>query len=116
MRHQRIFRFGRQRQRALGLFGLAREEMPSQRKDVFAALAQWGELNRNYAQAEKKILAKATRRNLLSDWPIGRGHDSDIDLPRLGATDPQHLVLRRERNRDAVRAHPTDWILTNATF
>ena len=90
--------------------------MPSQRKDVCAALAQWAELNRSYAQAEKKILAKATRRNLLSDWPIGRGHDSDIDLPRLGATNPQHLVLRRERTRDAVRAHPTDWILTNATF
>src|SRR5271155_4284582 len=69
------------------------EEMLRQRQDVFAALAQRRDLERDYAQAEIQVSAEFAGRYFAPQLAIGRRHDAHVDLPRLRRAYPQHLAV-----------------------
>ena len=72
---------------------MKREEMLRQRQDVFAALAQRRDPERNHAQPEVQVRAEFAGRDFAPQLAIGRRHDAHVDLARLRRADSQHLAV-----------------------
>src|SRR5207245_9573758 len=58
------------------------EKVLREQRDVLTPLAQRGHPNAEHVQTEVEVLAKTSLLHLLSEIPVGRGNDTDVDLDR----------------------------------
>src|SRR5688572_1668638 len=63
------------------------DKVPGENDDVPRAFPQRRNLNREHREAEKEVLAELPLGHALLEVPVGRGHDADVNVQRLGATD-----------------------------
>ena len=64
-----------------------------QRQDVFAAIAQRRNLERNYTESKIQIGAETAGGDFVAQLAIGRRDDSDIYLARFRRANPQDLAV-----------------------
>src|SRR5580704_5817644 len=72
------------------------QKMLGQRQDIFAALAQGGDLKGNNVEPVKQILAKMMVSHLAQQVPVGGCDDPGIDPDRLITADPLEALLLNE--------------------
>src|ERR1700721_1996441 len=67
------------------------EKMVRQRRQVFFAFTQWGQMNFDGVETEQQILTKAAGGNFGRDIGVGRGNHPDIYAPSRRRADPFDL-------------------------
>ena len=112
VREKRGLRLGREGEPPARLGAVAREEVPRERQDVLAPLAQRRELDRDDVQAEVEVLAEAARGHLVAEDAVRRGDDAHVDRARLASAHAEHLALLEDAQelRLDVRAHLADLV------
>src|SRR6266403_382542 len=75
--------------------------MAREKRNIFAAFAQRGNLNGNDAEAVVEVLAEAAFRNLFLELLVGSGDDADVDVGFLGAADGADFAFLK----DTVELH-----------
>src|SRR5216684_3780241 len=98
MGQQGLLRHVREFEPAAGLDCMAADEVPGERQDIVAALAQGSKRYWNYCEAKKKIFAKAPSSYLVLQYPIGCRNYPHFGLNRLGAAHSQELSSWSTRN------------------
>ena len=86
--------------------------MMRQRQDVFAAIAQGRNPERNDAQAEIQVSAEAAGGNFMAQLAVGRRDDSDIDFARFRRANAQHLAVLEDAQQLGleIRASFADFV------
>jgi len=69
------------------------EKMMRQRQDALAAIAERRDSERNHAQAEIQVGAKAPRRYLAAELAVGCSDDSNVHLAGFRRADAKHLAV-----------------------
>src|ERR1700688_1704764 len=69
------------------------QKMTRQRDDILAALAQRCDSERDHAQAEVQVGAKAPRRYFAPELAVGGRDDSNVHLARFGRADAKYLAV-----------------------
>src|SRR5882762_11026308 len=98
------------------LLGVSRtefsQEISGQRGDVFLAVAQCRNVERNYVEAIEKILAKRAARDLLFEMLVGRGDDPHIHAQSFVGTHAFEALLLEYAQYFRLRAeaHIADFI------
>ena len=96
-RQQDFEHIGRQLGRVAAVFlAVAVEEEARQRRDVFAAIAQWRQMDRHDVEAVIQIVAETAGFDLIFQEPIGGGDDPGIDADGPAFADPFELGLLQD--------------------
>ena len=70
-----------------------RQEVLCQGRDVFAAVAQRRDMDREDAQAKVQVFAELAGRHQLGERPVGGGDDPDVGRTRPCVADRRHLAV-----------------------
>ena len=54
------------------------QEVRSQCRDILTALAEWGDIDLEDAQAEEQVFAELAGRHQRVERPVGGGNDADV--------------------------------------
>ena len=82
---------------------VALQKVSEQRRHVFAAIAQRGQLQVNDVQAVIQILAEAAFADEREQIDVGGGDDADIDLDLLGAAEAHEFALLNDAKKLGLR-------------
>jgi len=69
------------------------QETVNEESEVPRSLPKRRDVQDSHGEAIEEVLAEAATGDLLGQGPIGGGNDPDVDLQRLGGTQPDHLTL-----------------------
>ncbi len=75
------------------LAGAARQEVLREGADVFAAIAEGGNLDANDVEAVVEVLTEGPGADLLLDVPVGRRQDAHVDGDLVARPDAAHLAF-----------------------
>jgi len=78
------------------LLGEAPQEELDQDRDVVAALAKRGEVDRDDVEPVVQVLTEPTGVDLAEQVAVGRRDDPSVDLDRPGVADPLELPLLQD--------------------
>ena len=97
---------GRKAAHLLAIAGAAAaEKVRGQQRNVFAPIAQRGQMDLHRVEAEEQVFAEVARRGLFVQLGIGGGENAHVDAPRLRRADPLQFAGLEHAQQLGLLAH-----------
>src|ERR1019366_3444472 len=104
--HQRTQSLGAEvAAREVILLGILFQEVLDEQRNIFTALAQRGQIHRNYVETVEQIFAEAAFANHLAKIHVGGGDDADVHLHFLSAAQVHELAILQHAQNLGLRVH-----------